>query len=153
MPLQYPLINGNAFDFSSVEITIQGAKFFGVKAISYKATLDPGIVRGNRAQVIGTTRGKYDAEGSIELYKLEFNEIVRVLSLLGFGFMEARFNIDVAFAEGANVAVDRLRTVRLKSHEDTLQEGNDPATVRCDLHIMYLQPNGADPLAPTQMLK
>lgn len=153
MPITYPQINGNRYDFSSVQITVAGLKIFGVKSINYKGALDPGEVRGNHAQIIGSTRGKYTAEGSIEIYKLEFSEMVRVLGFLQLGFMEVRFDVDVHYNEpGQDVITDKLRAVRIKSHEDSPAEGNDPSTTKCDLHIGLILPANGPPMHPKQML-
>src|SRR5688572_25532626 len=134
--LQYPLVNGHRYDFTSVEFDFDGYKPI-VKSISYKHTLDPGIVRGNKAQVIGTTRGKYDAEGSIEMYRLEWDGLTTELMKQGVGFLEARFNITVAYSErNSAVMVDRLVGVRLKSPDHNPTEGNDALVVKCDMHIM-----------------
>jgi len=154
----YPLINGNRSDFSSATIDIAGDKFNGIKSLNYKQTLEPGLVRGNRAQVLGTTRGKHDAEGNVELYLAEYQALLLKLSALGagrFGFMEVKFNITAGYAEGPLdlIVNDQLIGCRIKSVDRTNAEGSDALTVKVDLHIMYIIENGLMPISATQFLK
>lgn len=157
MTIQYPLINGNRYDWSSAEINVAG-RLINVKEITYSQTLEPGIVRGNRAQVVGRTRGPLDAEGNMVLYKLEFQELIAALQALGAstgaGFMEQSFDVVANYAEaGSPVITDTLRGCRLKKHEDTGSEGGEPLAVSCDLHIMMILPGGLPPIAGKQLLR
>jgi hypothetical protein len=153
VPALYPLINGFRYDFSSVEIRVGGTIFNGVKSLKYSQTLEPGKARGNRSQVIGRTRGKLDSDGSIELYRLEFDDLVRALGLLqpGLGYMEVPFDIVAMYGE-VNIAqptVDSLMGCRIKKHDTPLQEGGDAVTVSCDLDVMYVLMNGQAPIGLT----
>lgn len=151
--IQYPLINGNRFDFSSVEVVIDSVLFGGVKEVTYSDSLEPGELRGNRAQLIGRTRGKYGAEGSLTLFKSEFQQMIALLGGQGIGYMEASFTVVVAHSEpGSDVVTDTLIGCRIKKAEDQKQEGGEPLTVKCDLHIMRIDRNGVTPLHPKQML-
>lgn len=155
-PVPYPLVNGHRHDFSSVEITAGARTFNGVKSIKYSQTLEPGKVRGNRSQIIGRTRGPLDSDGSIELYRLEFQDLIRVLAALrpGVGYMEAVFDITVTFAEsGTEVMQDVLQGCRIKKHEGNGQEGGDAITVACDLDIMMVLPGGVAPIGGRQLLR
>ncbi len=153
--LSYPLINGLKYDYSSVELNIDGQVFGGVKSINYKWSLDPGVQRGTRAQKIGRSRGTYDADGSIEIYKVEYHAIISRLSRLGTrGYAETAFNIVVSYEENVtDVITDQLVGIRLKTGENGHQEGNDPLVVKCDLDIMYILENGLSAIDPRKMLK
>ena len=154
--ISYPLVNGMRFDFSSVEITAGARIFNGVKSIKYSQTLEPGKVRGNRSQIVGRTRGPLDSDGSIELYRLEFQDLIRVLALLkpGVGYMEAPFDITVTYSEtGSEVVQDLIQGCRIKKHENNGQEGGDAITVACDLDIMMVLPGGVPPIGGRQLLR
>src|SRR5574343_810760 len=101
MALSYPLVNGLPYDFSSVEIITPIGIVNAIKEITYSDTLAPGKVRGTRAQVIGRTRGKYDAEGSLSIYKAEWEDLIAKLAPISglVGFMEVTFPIVVNFSE------------------------------------------------------
>ena len=155
-PIPYPLVNGNRYDFSSVEIAVGARLFNGVKSIKYSQTLEPGKVRGNRSQVIGRTRGPLDSDGSIELYRLEFQDLITTLAALrpGLGFMEASFDILVTYAEpGQPVVQDLLQGCRIKKHENNGQEGGDAITTACDLDILMVLPGGVAPIGGKQLLR
>ena len=149
MPIGYPLINGLRFDFSSATIKVGTQLFNGVKSLKYSQTLEPGIVRSNRSQVIGRTRGILDSEGTIELYRAEFSDLITALASLptsgagALGYMEAAFDITVSYAELlATPVTDVLVGCRIKKHELSGQEGADALTVSCDLHIMSVLMGG-----------
>lgn len=151
-PIPYPLINGVRFDFSSVEIGLPRGVFSGIRSISYKHTLSPGMMRGTRAQVGGLTRGKYDADGSIEFYKSEYQDFI---TLLGPGYMEKFFPVVVNYSElpSLQLVTDVLNGVRLTSAENSHSEGEDALVVKCDLIIMQLLEGRMSPLNPTKMLR
>lgn len=154
-PIPYPLINGFRYDFSSVILTVDGIPFNGVKEITYKNTLKPGIVRGNRAQKIGRTRGTLDSEGSITLYKAEFTRLIEQLALKGAqtmggaGYMEVSFDISVSYAEfGGPTITDVIIGARLGDHEDTGTEGGEAIATKCMLDIMQINMGTANSSAP-----
>lgn len=152
--LQYPLINGLRYDWSSAEITINGIRFTAIKALNYKPSLDPGEVRGNRAQLLGRTRGKYSAEGSLELYLSEWDQLTTALVADGSGIYEKSFDIVASFSEATiGVVTDTLVGCRLKTGDRSNQEGNEPLVVKADLHIMYILENGKAPLNAKQFLR
>ena len=154
MPPVYPLINGHRFDYSSVVFKVGGFRYGGVRSINYKHSVEPGKLRGNRAQVIGATRGEYNAEGSVEIYKQEYQELINQLSLKGRGFFEQFFETTVSYSEAPEspVITDILRGVRLTSSDHSLSEGSDGIVVKCDLLVMYIIEGGKMPLSPGQML-
>lgn len=149
------LINGTAFDWSSIEINLDGLLYSNIKSIMYKHSLEPGKGRGTRAQVMLRGRGKYDAEGSIEIYTQEHMNLITALAAKSptGGYMETPFDIIVAFAEaGAPTIIHRLASARITDEDETHQEGNDLATVKCKLDIMYLQKNGLVPVEPAKFI-
>jgi hypothetical protein len=138
-----------------------GVKYHGVKSITYRHNLDPGVLRGNRAGLIGRTRGTYTAEGSVEFYRAEYEQFLSSLTGGGLGafvnapgYMEAIFDITVSYSEAFSpLLTDKLIACRLKSAENSHAEGNDPLTVKCDLSIMYLVENGKFPVSQSQLVK
>lgn len=151
--IAYPTINGVRYDFSSVEINIDGTLFNGVKEITYKQSLEPGELRGTRAQLIGRTRGKYSAEATLTMFKTEYQQLVAALSAKGLGYMETAFDIVVNHSEAAEgVVTDLIVGCRIKDDEDSGSEGSDPLVVKVSLHVMRINRNGANPLSPKQML-
>lgn len=154
LPIPYPLINGHRFDWTSVVCTIDGIPYTGIKSITYKQALTPGIVRGTRSQPTGRTRGQYEPEGSFEMYKEDYQLLIAALSLNGVrGYMEVAFPILVQYSSGLSVVSDLLAGCRLSSDEDSGAEGSDAMVVSCDLSIMYVLRDGLSALAPEQLLR
>jgi hypothetical protein len=147
----YPLINGFAYDYSSIEIDLGEAGIFtGIKEISYSQSVEPGIVRGTSAQKLARTRGEHDAEGSIVFYTREFIEFIT--SLTGgdenVGYMDQSFNITLTYSNPqVPLTTVRLIGVRIKSEEGGGSQGTDPLEVSCDLDIMRIETNGLSPLS------
>lgn len=155
MPVSYPDINGVRFDWSSVDIKIGGVlRPIGVKSIEYSHRLEPTKVRGNHAQPIGRTRGEYEAEGSITLFKAEaqlLRDALEALPPAGGGYMEKAFEIVVSYADTGQVTVtDTLVGCRIKSEADSHSQGADPLEESIELDVMCLKKNGKNPL--TRML-
>lgn len=147
------MVNGVRYDFSSVDLEFAGVIKKGVKAISYSEELAPGELRGNRASMIGRTRGKYSAEGSMEMFKSEAQEFLAFLAAQGQGYLETAFQINVVYSEPTTpdlTMVDTLMGVRIKKAGDELQEGEEPATIKFDLSIIKINRNGASPLNPAK---
>lgn len=151
--ISYPLVNGIRYDWSSVLFDINGIKFQGFKSVDYSASLTPGKIRGNRAQVVGRTRGSYDATGSAEVWKADF---LNVLAVLGDGFMETSFNITASYSEVTTpnlIITDQLVGCRIVKHSDQGSEGEEPLTVKLDLDMLYIAPNGQVPINPLQFAR
>ena len=152
MPIEYPTINGVRYDFSSIDVVIAGRRRqLGMRSIEYSHTLEPTKVRGAHAQPIGRTRGEYEAEASIVLYKREADELRSSLEALGGGYMEQSFELVVMYAEtGQPVIVDRVVGCRIRSESDSHEQGSDALEETLELDVMYLVKNGKNPL--TRML-
>lgn len=144
----YPLINGLRHDWSSIAIEVDGLKILGFKSLSYKHSLEPGEVRGTHPQVLGHTLGTYTAEGSIEMYLSEANELKKQL---GDGFLSKVFNVVAKYSpkKGDPVITDKLIGCRIKTSDKSFSQGNEPLAVKFDLFVMLLIEDGVKPLPVT----
>jgi len=171
MAISYPLINGVRFDASSFEIKVNGTTILGVKELSYGDGLEPGEVRGTSPQRLGRTRGKYDAEGSITLFKDEsvaFEQSLQgisgliggaiggvigvAVSLSGLGgssgLYESVFDIVVNISESDRPTVtDTIVGCRVKKADKNMPGSPEAAEVKYDLDVMYILHNGASPIS------
>lgn len=164
MAIPNPLINGNRYDWSSVVVKINGEEFGGIKEINYSQSLEPGEMRGTRAQVTGRGRGKYNAEGDITFYDSDFYVVAAALDKLGggdgagspgpAGMMEVSFDITVSRAEAVlGTVTDVLQGCRLKKIAPGGSEGGDLMVVKCDLHVMALLLAKLPPMGTRQYLR
>src|SRR5579872_4832140 len=129
-PIAPPLITGNYYDFSSIQILVATARIKGFKSINYTSEQAPGDVYGTAAQKIGRTRGQHKASGSFELYRPEFNDLQIALQGVGGvlqpaspngsapGLFEVGFPIVVSFAENPPLGVSS--PILLPTQTDTI---------------------------------
>lgn len=145
MSIKYPLVNGFAYGFSSIEANIKGKRIPLFKGISYDQELTHGEVRGNHPQLARITRGQLKHDGAnLELYKEEWEEM---LTAFGNGYMEARFDVVVTYAEdGMPTVTDKLIGCKLSKVSNQHSAGDDGLTVKLDLVVMHIELNGFKPL-------
>jgi hypothetical protein len=152
MSILQTLINGEAYSFSSIKLTstVLGAPplLERVRAVNYKHSLTPGELRGMSPKVLGTTKGEYAADGSLELYledwKLFRTGLFAMPTLpLVAGFMQKKFMVTVAYAsEGCVPTIDVLRGCRIIEVSKAYSRGTDALFVQLSLHIMEVVEDG-----------
>lgn len=159
MPIGYPGVNGDRFDASSIELQINTKKYIGVKSVKYRQSLEPGMVYGFSSQPIGRTRGQYKCEGSIQIYREEFQDLAIDLQTLAVGLLEANFLVTVTFSElsplnGAlptgvvgSTSTDTIVGVRFSADDHSAEAGSsDPLVVELPFTAMYQLTHGIPPL-------
>lgn len=145
--LAYPLINGNRYDFSSLEVDVAGLRIRGITALNYTDELEPGEVYGTSAQIIGRTRGQRRTSGSVTMHRAEADQLI---AALGNGFMERSFNIAASYADtGQPLTRDELVGCRITRVQKDNAQGSDPTAVTFDLHILDMRHNGVSPVSPS----
>lgn len=133
--VDFPKINGVYPQFADIEMDIEGLDpMAGFTELNYSGKLEPGAVRGNHPQKLGTTRGEYDADGSVTMLRPWFDQMV---TTLGDGWMERRFNMNVTIRvdDSTPIVTDNLLRVRFKGHSNDGSKGSDPLMVKLDLDI------------------
>lgn len=142
---QYPLINGDAPDFASLEVSIVGDITSDVKEISWKDTNEGSEQFGTSRQKISETGGQYKAEGSITLYK---HAAIRIRKKLGNGWMKQRFNIIVnCRLEGFDeVSTAEIIGCKVKGNDRSASEGTDALVEKWDLNVFKIREDGVDPI-------
>jgi hypothetical protein len=141
MPTDYPLIDGHAHDFSSVEIAVstdEGAPriFNGISEVTYNQSLEPGVVRGTSSQPLAFTKGVLaPGEGSLVMPKEDAQDL---RDTLGDGYMEVQFSITISYgALNRPTITDILRGVRITDDEST-GSGDSEDPISDTLSIKYL---------------
>jgi hypothetical protein len=143
---QPPRINGRFVDYSEITIFVDGKPKIGVKEISYKATREPGKVRGTAPNVLGRTRGDFDFEGSFSMYQEEAADFI---ATLGAGFMEKDFTVVVTYQPlGGKLVTDTLQGCCITEIDDSHSQGTDPLETKFTIHILGILFNGVSAMAP-----
>ena len=144
MPIEYPLINGVRYDFSSIVFHINGNIVVGVKEIAYKNSRDRGEVRGTSPQKLGRTRGQYKCEASSTLFRREYDELI---TTLGDGYMEIVFPITVSYADdGQPLVTDTIVGCTITEDDHSNSAGTDPTEVKITFDPMYILMKGIAPM-------
>jgi hypothetical protein len=146
----FVLVNGVRHDHSSLDIKLDGQSVVGVKSIDYSDSLDPGKVYGTAAQKLAHTRGQYDAEASVELWRYEADAFAArlVQRSPGVGLYEIVWDIVVNILPegGGSIVTDTIRGCRIKKPQRTSSQGNEGLAIKLDLAPMYVMWNGIAPL-------
>lgn len=138
--ISYPLINGRKYDHSSAEVQLRDKLHTGVTALNWSQSLEPGLVRGTRPEVIARTTGEYEAEGD---FSMPLEDYAALIADLGDGYMAISFNIVANYSnEGQNNTKVELVGCRITGEEGGSEEGGDPAMVEVSLSIMRVEVNG-----------
>jgi len=147
MPQQ--LVNQNRYDYTSIEVLIEGVPYRGVKSVDYSDSLDPQKVYGTSARPLGRTRGKFDADASLEVFKEDASNIRAALAALGLGgYGEGVFTVVVTYGElPASFTTDVLFGCRIKKTADSHAQGADSLTEKWDLDVLDLLRNGVSILS------
>jgi hypothetical protein len=152
--LAFPLVNGHAFSFASVEVIFGDLPIpqIAFKSINYDSALEPGEMRGTDPHVIGYTRGNHTVKADAEIYRLAWEVLKVTLGIGGVGYGEVFIDVAVQYFEfGSPVITDVLRNFRITAAQYQNQQGTDPSTVKLTLKGMELSENGAFiavPLSP-----
>lgn len=151
----FPLINGNRYDYTSIEIMVEGIPYRGIKSIDYEDSLDSAKQYGTSARPLGRTRGKYDASGSLEIFLEDAVVLRTILAAVGNGGMgAANFTIVVAYAEiGSPIVVVKMLGCRVKKVAASHAQGNDGITEKWDLDVMDITRNGVSLLSGIDYVK
>lgn len=140
------LINGNRYDFSSVEVNLNGVPYVAIQDISYNHSKEVGYLRGTTPHKLGRTRGEYNAEGNFTIYKADYQQFLQLLLplALGGGYMEAPFIITVMYQElrSEGLITDTLEGCLITNDEDSHSQGSDALMVSVDIDIMTISRGG-----------
>jgi hypothetical protein len=140
------LINGNPYQWSSIEVNIFGQPWANATAVEYEESLEPGVLRGTSAIKKARTRGEYDASGKLTLYKGDLGSLLGQLVAAGAGkgYMEVAFDVIASYSEDGTTVTDVLVGCRIKSISEAYSNGNDALMVDLDLDVMKITRDGIE---------
>jgi hypothetical protein len=143
--IENPYINGVRHDFTTLRFMVGVTRYFEISELSYSDTLAPGKVRGTGAAIRGRTQGIYDAEGSVSMYKAEFQLLAQALQILrpDLGFGVVPFTISASYGkDAATLLTDVLIGCRIKKVDNSHKEGSDALMVKLDLDVLRIEHDG-----------
>lgn len=146
MPLQFPLINGVRYSWSSVVVSVGPAQFIGVKSVNFNEKLDPATIHGTGQNILGTTAGMYSADGDIEFYQAESDLLVACLQLSAVpvagvskgGWGNVPVTVAVQYIDDQQPTTTKTLTVRLVGRTQGGSEGAESLTSK--FTMLFLAP-------------
>lgn len=143
MALQYPLINGVAHSFASIEVQAGVLRFSAFKSINYSRTRTRGMLEGPHPDPMAKTRGTNAYKGDAELYLEQWRDFI--LSVGGEGYGDIPFQIVVNYSDfGVSTITDVLLGCTIDSTEASQSRGNDPLVRKVELSPLKILFNGTD---------
>jgi hypothetical protein len=145
-PIQYPLINGSVYSYSSIEWKlVNGLIFRGFKSINFGRKRDRPPVYGNSPDPLAKVVGKnsYTCDG--ELYLAEFSNMV---TSAGAGYGDLYFTAFVSFNQnGFPVTQVQILGCTLDEVTASFSEGTDALSMKFTLNPLKILWNGLEDLA------
>ncbi len=132
-PILYPLIDGVRYSWASVKLTIGALQYLGCKSVNVNEKTDPAKIHGTGQNIIGTTAGMYDADGDIEFYQAEADQIV---SSLGTGWMNKAVKVQVQYADDGQPIRTKVLSVRLTGRTQGGSEGSEASTSKFTMFFL-----------------
>lgn len=142
--LQYPLVNGVLYDYSTVKIKLRGKVYVGVTAVNFEDAITRGYLMGTAQKRLGKTPGQYEPTASLEMGLDEHFEFLREL---GDAYANVQFQVQVQFtANGKTNTVD-IVDCNIDKISDAHGASPDALKVTIDLSVMDIKRNGLSPVA------
>jgi hypothetical protein len=146
------LANGTEYSWPDHIVKINGLRFVGLTAYSYNETRERGTVYAARRDGVpmGSTTGKYKAEGSLTMLKSSAMILKATLGLPALGsYGDARFVLSVTAVQNPVLGVPPLPPIEstltgchIIGNQNDFSEGVDPNTVVLPLWIKAVTENG-----------
>jgi hypothetical protein len=134
--MQFPLIQGNYFAYSNIELVAQSLTFAGVKSINYKDNLGRVKVRGTAMQPLGLTQGRYEANGDIEMY---LDAFMLLTQTIGPGWRQNPVTIIINYGPNIGMPIplitDEIIGAYIGEVDASQSEGEEPLSRKFTLHI------------------
>lgn len=138
-------INGQNYDWESIEITGPGGRVVGAQSIDYKDNAKVENVYGIGRDPLGAGKGNYEASGSMEMLRKDADALI---GALGADFLgKADFTVSVAFAnDGGQVTNDTLQKCVVTGTDFSAKQNDAKLVVKFELYIKKILWNGVEPV-------
>lgn len=141
--MQNPLINGIAYGYAEIVLTIDGESFTAIKSINYKTSVSRGKLRGTSMRPLAMTSGEADYDADLEISEDDYRALI---TRFGDGFLKRKFDVTISKSnddgsgqdDGTVTITDKLKGCRMKGPEHNHAQGTDAITVRVPLDVMQI---------------
>lgn len=126
------MINGQRYDWASIEINIDGIRIAGAQSITYMDERALESRYGVGSDIIGVARGNYKASCSLEMDREDYEELKKQIDPL----FETTFNIIVSYDKGDGIVVDTLNNVNFtKVDTSSKQEDSNASMMKLECSV------------------
>jgi hypothetical protein len=137
--------NGIRPDFSSSRFTINGERYYTLKALSYSFESKKKPVYGQPRTPIGYTAGQITFTASMEMLREEFMKLFGDLAQGGADPTLKEFDIVHSFSFGtAPVTTDKLVGLTINKGDQGFAAGEEPDSVKVDLNVSEMWLSGIE---------
>jgi hypothetical protein len=131
--------NGIRPDFSSSRFTLNGERYYTLKALNYSFESKKKPVYGQPRTPVGYTAGQITFTASMEMLREEFVKLLLDLGSDGSDPTLKEFDIIHSFSFGtAPIQTDKLVTVTINKGDQSFAAGEEPDVVKVDLNVQEL---------------
>jgi len=139
------MINGKNYDWESIEIMTPGGLAIGAQSISYKDSAKVENVYGKGRIIRGRGRGNYEASGSLELLRPDFDALVGALGSDYLG--KADFSISIHGAnDGGDSFSDTIVEAVITDQDLSGSQGDAKIPVKIDFSAKKILWDGVEPV-------
>lgn len=146
--MAFPVFNGNAPSWADLRMTIEhdGATFETpmFSALDWSDKVEPTDVYGQGATKLGTTKGRYSAEGKVTFYLTAAAAVYTSLAAVNSSITEVRFDLIGSWKARADDDPTRveLQGCRLVDRNGSNSNSGDAATVEHTLNVTKILVDG-----------
>jgi len=132
--MNIPLINGEAYDWASIQVNILGNLVSGITSVNYEEKQEKVNNYGSGVEPVSRGRGKVEYTGKITL---EEKEVRRILAALPAGKQLRHvppFTITVSYLVGGKVVTDKVKNCEFTGQKIDAKSGD--TTVEQELELV-----------------
>jgi|SRR6056297_552200 len=136
--INVPLINGQAYDYTQVIISILGVPVAGINSINYTEEQEKVNNMGTGNRPVSRGRGAIDASGSLDI-SMNDVEALREVAPDGSLLKLPAFDILVTFGNEQNIQTHTLKNVEFTNDGVETSQGDTDITRSFDLVISHIE--------------
>lgn len=138
MALEYPLINGVRFTWSSIKVNVGAVQYLGCKSVNINEKGDAAKMHGTTQTILGAGAPMYDADGDMEFYQQEGDVLLQAVAALPGkpGWMNKPLTVTVQYIDEGQPLTTVKMLVRLAGRTVGGSEGTELLTTKFPLFFL-----------------
>lgn len=148
------IVNGQMYDWASVELGIAGMPIVSFTSIDYEDSQDVKKVFGRGRRAVGYAKGNLEASGKCSLHREAFELLEMAVPLLALSagrpgavtlYDLPPIPVTVTYGNSSKPTIkDVLKGVKFKSKKSSMSQNDEAAEIEMDLEIDSIAWNGRE---------